>query len=611
MMEVPMASQATAGSEFRVNTTTGGDQDRSVMTALADGGWVVVWQGRGPIDADGIFMQRFDAMGVAQGAQTRVNTTTLGPQELPSVTTLSDGGWVVTWSGEGQDDRSGVFQQRFDDEGARMGAELRVNSTISGDQTRPSVVALSNGGWVVAWQGEGPGDDYGIFARRFTGDGTPREPDQPLNWTTASWQMAPAIAALPNSEWLVAWQSFGQDARVTDGVFMQRFSADLGAYSFRSDQGVNSTTAGEQFAPSVAVLADNGWVVTWNGGGPGRLYGIHQQRYDNDGNKVGREARVSNATSDYVFDPKIAALADGGWVVVWFGQGDGDHCGIFQQRYGASGNRVGEETLVNIASDGGQTNPSVTALADGSWIVSWSSSEGNNDTYGSPPDVFQRHFAPDRIGGAGDDTIEGTGWAERLDGRGGADEAHGRGGNDTVLGGGGRDEIFGDDGHDSLDGGSGHDTLNGGAGKDRLEGNDGNDRLTGGTENDVLDGGSGNDTVVGGGGADTLTGGTGADEFQFNDVSDSTPGAFDTIRDFKASYGGDRIDLSRLDAGPYPEFVFDGAAGTAPGQGHVSVGHDPAGRHTYVYVNIDKDPEVDMVIRLKGWVDLTKSDFIL
>jgi Ca2+-binding RTX toxin-like protein len=293
-------------------------------------------------------------------------------------------------------------------------------------------------------------------------------------------------------------------------------------------------------------------------------------------------------------------------VVVWGSLGEEDYTGIYQQRFGVDGNKVGGETLVNSTIAGEQFFASVTALEDGSWVVSWSSDGQDGDGSG----IYQRHFAPDRIGGTGGDTLTGTGWAERLDGRGGADEIHGRGGDDTVIGGGGSDELFGDQGHDSLEGGSGHDTVSGGSGKDRVEGNGGNDVLYGGSARDRLYGGDGNDTVNGGHGADTLTGGTGADVFQFSDISDSAPRAFDSIRDFNRSQG-DRIDLSRLDAGAYQEFIFDETAGTSPLQGHVSVSQDFLGRNTYVYVNTDKDPEADIVIHLKGLVDLTKSDFIL
>jgi hypothetical protein len=41
------------------------------------------------------------------------------------------------------------------------------------------------------------------------------------------------------------------------------------------------------------------------------------QRYDATGNTVGSETRVSTTTADHQFYPSVAALSDGGYVVTW------------------------------------------------------------------------------------------------------------------------------------------------------------------------------------------------------------------------------------------------------------------------------------------------------
>ena len=45
---------------------------------------------------------------------------------------LANGGWVVTWRGEGPGDSDGIFQQVYTDTGAKYAFETRVNATISG-----------------------------------------------------------------------------------------------------------------------------------------------------------------------------------------------------------------------------------------------------------------------------------------------------------------------------------------------------------------------------------------------------------------------------------------------------------------------------------------------
>jgi hypothetical protein len=79
---------------------------------------------------------------------------------------------------------------------------------------------------------------------------------------------------------------------------------------------VNTTTANDQWNPSIAALPDGGYVVTWtsyNQDGSG--WGVYAQRYDASGNTVGSETRVNTTTSSEQWFPSIAALPDGGYVV--------------------------------------------------------------------------------------------------------------------------------------------------------------------------------------------------------------------------------------------------------------------------------------------------------
>ena len=85
---------SVVGSEFQIATPNG--QTQSSVTTLADGGFVVTWSS-GDGDQVGVFGQRFEASGNAAGTEFQINTYTTIFQSQPSVTSLSDGGFVVTW----------------------------------------------------------------------------------------------------------------------------------------------------------------------------------------------------------------------------------------------------------------------------------------------------------------------------------------------------------------------------------------------------------------------------------------------------------------------------------------------------------------------------------
>ncbi|MBB3020055.1 Ca2+-binding RTX toxin-like protein [Microvirga lupini] len=161
------ADGSTRGGEVRVNSTAAGGQIEPSVTALSDGGWVVVWH-----SANNIYQQRFDANGIARDGETRVSTIAT-EQGQPQVATLADGGWVVIWGG------NGVFMQRYSASGQKIGGEIRANTATDSDDFEPHVTGLANGGWIITWQAEGDGQ-YDVYQQIFSAAGEPIRPDTPM-----------------------------------------------------------------------------------------------------------------------------------------------------------------------------------------------------------------------------------------------------------------------------------------------------------------------------------------------------------------------------------------------------------------------------------------------
>ncbi|MGQ0681883.1 Ig-like domain-containing protein [Bradyrhizobium sp.] len=140
--------------EFLVNTEVTGGQNIPAV-ALADGGFVVAWNG-GDSSFNGIKGQIFDASGNKMGSEFLVNTQTLSNQINPSISALPGGGFIVSWvdtSGTlGDSDGTSVKAQVFDASGAKVGSEFLVNTQALGDQLAPKVVGLADGKFVIAWQ---------------------------------------------------------------------------------------------------------------------------------------------------------------------------------------------------------------------------------------------------------------------------------------------------------------------------------------------------------------------------------------------------------------------------------------------------------------------------
>ncbi|MBO3759452.1 hypothetical protein J5J09_06780, partial [Ciceribacter sp. L1K22] len=440
-----MTARATGGSETIVNTTTDGFQSDSMIAMLADGGWVVTWteikEGASEVD---ISMQRYGADGTAIGGQTRVNTIDAASQDS-AVTGLSDGGWVVTWMSYLQDGSDDIFllQQRFDAEGEPVGSETRIGASSGTHLYSPEVAALADGGWVVTWHDwNSENGSSSVYQQRFAADGSSSGDADLVPTDTESNQSYAEVETLSDGGWVVVWLSYGQDGDAF-GVFQQRYAAD--GSTVGPEQQVNTVVDGNQFLRSVTALSDGGWLVTWDSpDGDGNI-DVYQQRFRANGIAEGGERRVNTTTAATQSAAVSTGLADGGWVVIWTSlRQDGDEWGLFQQRYDADGNAIGGETQVTIQTLGSQQDPQVSALANGGWVVTW----GTIKNYDF--DVYQRVFATDIDGTALADTLEGTAFDETIRAYGGNDTLDGAGGNDIMLGGFGNDTYIVDSAGDQV-----------------------------------------------------------------------------------------------------------------------------------------------------------------
>ncbi|NGX32423.1 MAG: hypothetical protein K1060chlam4_00467, partial [Candidatus Anoxychlamydiales bacterium] len=146
------------GFEFQINTWVNNSQDVPSVASFDDGKFVVVWQGGGGQDGDliGVFGQIFNADGTKSGSEFQINTYTINHQRRSSVASLSTGKFVVTWESGGQDGSGhGIFGQIFNATGTKSGSEFQINTYTTDAQQFPSVTSLSNNKFVVTWQDGG------------------------------------------------------------------------------------------------------------------------------------------------------------------------------------------------------------------------------------------------------------------------------------------------------------------------------------------------------------------------------------------------------------------------------------------------------------------------
>jgi hypothetical protein len=100
---------------------------------------------------------------------------------------------------------------------------------------------------------------------------------------------------------------------------------------------VNTTITGSQMTPSVAALSDGGYVIVWSDDGAGE---VHGQRFDAGGNRIGAEFAANPSDSNECKNPAVIGLSGGGFVVAFervYSPTDTDPVFV---RFDANGNEV-------------------------------------------------------------------------------------------------------------------------------------------------------------------------------------------------------------------------------------------------------------------------------
>jgi hypothetical protein len=339
------------------------------------------------------------------GSEFQVNTYTTFGQRSPRVAADADGDFVVVWHSSGQDGHAiggGVFGQRYDSAGAKVGTEFRANTSTAFDQNWPDVAADGAGRFVVVWDSETSPE--GIFGRRYDAAGAPLGAEFSISTSTLFEPAHPTVATFPSGDFVVAWQR----RNATDEIVARRFNSSGVAQG--AEFQVNSYTTGDQQFPALAADASGRFIVTWESAGQdGNGRGVFARRYDSMGMTLGTEFRVNTYTTADQRLPDVAAEPSGAFVVLWSSNGqDGSEEGVFGQRYTSAGAPAGVAFQVNTFTAGAQARflgPAVAAESTGAFFAVWDSEDQDGNAEG----VYGKRFRANQCGDGISDTVCGEG----------------------------------------------------------------------------------------------------------------------------------------------------------------------------------------------------------
>lgn len=256
-------------SERRLNTYEPGDQIPHAVAADGDSNFIVVWESD-PIElvpsqdrsGHAAIARRISSSGDFLGPELRVNTFTRGDQWPDSVAAAPDGRFVIVWTSVGQDGSGGgVYGQLFGANGKPIGSEFRVNHYTAGWQQLSDVAMDRWGNFVVVWQSQGQdGSSEGVYARRFRSDGRPRGSERRVKSNPLGAQETPRIAMDSAGNFVVVWTDWYSGPSFPD-VMARAFWAN--GRPVGKEFIVNSGQLGEQQFPDVALSGHGTMMVVW------------------------------------------------------------------------------------------------------------------------------------------------------------------------------------------------------------------------------------------------------------------------------------------------------------------------------------------------------------
>lgn len=188
----------------------------------------------------------------------------------------------------------------------------------------------------------------------------------------------PATASDGNSFSIVVWQADDGDSTGISGLFLDQAGNPLG-----SEFQVNSSAAGTQRNPDVAVLPDGEVVVVWeNEDASGTT--VVGRRFFDTGLPAGAEFLVQ--PNGRAVAPAIGADAEGNFVVAWAGSASAGGNGKyrhFSRRFERDATPL--EPPRGLGRKGRPTPPSVAVRGTGEYLVTW---ESGNSIYAVTFDRF-------------------------------------------------------------------------------------------------------------------------------------------------------------------------------------------------------------------------------
>jgi hypothetical protein len=320
------------------------------------------------------------------GGEYAISGQLNGDQTAPSLAIRSSGGWAV-WQDPGIDGKGkglGIGGRRLDASLNPSGAAFRINSIVAGDQENPHVSLLNDGGAAVVWQGGRQGFQN-IYARFIRPDGTFATADVLVNPPafSRSFRMTTNWIVIRNNRSYHRRQRIKGNANLklerTSGAVVTSLPDGTVVAAYASGRkfttNVQSLVHRFRLSPSGMRFITNS-VIRYVPTVDNPMQDVYFQLFTPAGVKIGGEIRANQFTDFNQRSPSVAALSDGSFIVTWASdqQTGENNIDIVARLFDHNGVPLGDEFIVNTPGVA-CGDPSVVAAAVGGFTIAWTQRE--------------------------------------------------------------------------------------------------------------------------------------------------------------------------------------------------------------------------------------------
>jgi len=385
--------------EFLVNDYTEGNQVSPSIDMDSNGNFLITWVSPSlEDDGDDVYAKIFNKDGDVTLDDYRVNSSTQGDQTNSVVAMDKDGKFIIAYysdDSEGQSD--GIFAKIYHPEGNVIKDEFPINNTTENTQSGISIAIAPNGNIFIAWihtvEIGFQGSDYEVYAEILDLAGNTIKDDFLIQIDTTGSQTSPAVVSDPFGNFVVTWSSIipeNSEQTYTGSDIYAKVYNSTGDV-LRDDFLVNTNLDGHQTSPDLAINKDFNLLFTWQGANPEDSTGISAKLMDIDKNIIKDEFLVNTITQSSQSDPKVEMDKNGNFIITWQNSGD-----IAARGFNNKGEPLGVEFQINVHSNNFQGSPHIAMNESGNYVIAYQSQNQfeNNSAYDVYARIFNTNLTP-------------------------------------------------------------------------------------------------------------------------------------------------------------------------------------------------------------------------